>query len=63
MSWRSFKKKISWVINMNDYVPDMLDQFEEYEAEQARVHRRIKQNAREWALAEMEDITDERVDF
>ena len=48
---------------MNDFVPDMLEQFEEYEVEQARVHRRIKQNAREWALAEMEDITDERIDF
>lgn len=48
---------------MQDNIPDDLEQFEQYEAEQARVHRRIKQNAREWALAEMEDITDERVDF
>lgn len=48
---------------MNDNVPDILEQFEQYEAEEAKIHRRIKQNAREWALAEMEDITDERIDF
>lgn len=48
---------------MNDCVPDMLEQFEQYEAEQERVHRRIKQNAREWALAEMEDMEDERINF
>lgn len=48
---------------MNDNVPDMLEQFEQYEAEQARVHRRIKQIAHERALAEAEDITDERIDF
>ena len=40
---------------MNDNVPDILEQFEQYEAEQDRVHRRIKQNARKWELAEMEE--------
>ncbi|MHA9740726.1 hypothetical protein [Robinsoniella peoriensis] len=48
---------------MQDNIPDDLEQFEQYEAEQARIHRRIKQIARELALAEMEDITDERINF
>lgn len=48
---------------MQDNIPDALEQFEQYEAEQERVHRRIKQNAREWALAEMEDMQDERINF
>lgn len=41
---------------MQDNIPDALEQFEQYEAEQERVHRRIKQNAREWALAEAEEF-------
>lgn len=41
---------------MQDNIPDALEQFEQYEAEQERVHRRIKQNAHEWALAEAEEF-------
>lgn len=55
MSWRSFKKKFSRVINMNDYVPDMLEQFEQYEAEQDRLERRRRQEEIACEMADWED--------
>lgn len=40
---------------MNDYVPDMLEQFEQYEAEQERVERRRHQEEIAWEMADWED--------
>ena len=37
---------------MNDYVPDMLEQFEEYEAEQERMRRIRRQREIEWEMAD-----------
>lgn len=37
---------------MNDYVPDILDQFEEYEAEQERMRRIRRQREIEWEMAD-----------
>lgn len=40
---------------MNDYVPDMLEQFEQYEAEQERLERRRRQEEISWEMADWED--------
>lgn len=43
-----------------EYVPDNLDRFDEYEAEQERLHRMRKRRAAAYGREEMEDYEDER---
>lgn len=39
---------------MYDFIPDNFDLFDQYEAEQERVHRRMKRIADEWEEIEFE---------
>lgn len=40
---------------MQDNIPDALEQFEQYEADQERVERRRRQDEIAWEMADWED--------